>query len=98
MIIVLAVWFVSNPHWWRYALLSPLVLYVYQFWETFQGLETVEDYENVRVFPLVFLTISFIMLLSKVIRRRSRTLDYQIHLQAELDKGIEVLSRRGMEY
>ena len=94
LIIILVVWFIRNPHWWRYAILSPIILFTYQFWETFQGLDTVEDFENARIFPLVFLTIVFIMIISKVIRRRSLTLAYRDHLQAELDKGIEVLSQQ----
>jgi hypothetical protein len=45
------------------------------------------------VFPLVFLTILGVLLLSRIIRRISINLDYKTILEEELDKSIGELSK-----
>ncbi|MEJ2585244.1 MAG: hypothetical protein P8Z38_09440, partial [Robiginitalea sp.] len=79
--------------WWRWAILSPIIFYSYQFWESFQPVETVDGSGNLNVFPLVFLTILGVFLLSKVIRRIFINLDYQAFLEEELERSIGELSK-----
>ena len=87
------IWFVFNPYWWRWAILSPIIFYSYQFWEGFQTTSDLESSGNLSVFPLVFLTIAGVFLLSRVIRRISINLDYQEFLEEELENSIAQLSR-----
>lgn len=91
--IILIVWFITCEFWWRWAILSPIIFYSYQFWESFQPVDDIDGFGNLNVFPLVFLTILGVFLLSKVIRRISINLDYQVFLEEELEKSIGELSR-----
>ena len=87
------IWLIFNPYWWRWAILSPIIFYSYQFWESFQSTYEIESAGNLSVFPLVFLKIGGVFLLSRVIRRISINLDYKAFLEAELDKSLGELSR-----
>jgi len=93
MSILAFIWLINNVSWWRWAILSPIIFYSYQFWESFQPVEDIDGSGNLNVFPLVFLTILGVFLLSKVIRRISINLDYQVFLEEELEKSIGELSR-----
>lgn len=87
------IWLITCISWWRWAILSPIIFYTYQFWESFQPVYAVDGLGNLNVFPLVFLTILGVLLLSKVIRRVSINLDYQAFLEEELERSIGELSR-----
>ena len=90
---LMIIWFITSQFWWRWAILSPILFYSYQFWESFQPVYAVDGPGNLNVFPLVFLTILGVLVLSQVIRRVSINLDYQAFLEEELDKSIGELSR-----
>ncbi|UCE69391.1 MAG: hypothetical protein JSW57_00270 [Flavobacteriaceae bacterium] len=90
---LMIIWFTTSQLWWRWAILSPIIFYTYQFWESFQPVYAVDGLGNLNVFPLVFLTILGVLLLSKVIRRVSINLDYQAFLEEELERSIGELSR-----
>lgn len=90
---LMTTWFITSPHWWRWAILSPILFYSYQFWEAFQVTSQLESKGNLSVFPFVFLTMGLVFLMSKVIRSHSKTLDYKAFLEKELDRGISELSR-----
>lgn len=68
-IVLLAFWFNQCRHWWRWTILSPISLYIYQLQEAFIVKESVEEYSNLILLPLVFLSligaIGFIQLLKK---------------------------------
>ena len=91
--IITIIWLFSCVSWWRWAILSPIIFYSYQFWESFQPVYAVDGQGNLNILPYVFLTILGVLLLSKVIRRFSINLDYQALLEEELDKSIGELSR-----
>jgi len=91
--IFMVVWFITSDFWWRWAILSPIIFYSYQFWESFQPVYEIDGAGNMSVFPLVFLTILGVLLLSRIIRRISINLDYKTILEEELDKSIGELSK-----
>ena len=93
LIFLVIIWFATSINWWRWAILSPILFYSYQFWEGFQTTSDLESSGNLSVFPLVFLTIAGVFLLSRVIRRISINLDYQEFLEEELENSIAQLSR-----
>ena len=92
MSLLMILWLLTTRNWWRWAILSPIIFYSYQFWESFQPIEAVDDSGNFNVFPLVFLTILGVIILSMVIRRISVNMDYQIFLKEELNRSIGELS------
>jgi hypothetical protein len=93
LVMLAIIWFGTSFHWWRWAILSPIIFYSYQFWEGFQTTSDIESSGNLSVFPFVFMTIVGVLVLSKVIRRVSINLDYQVFLEEELEKGLVELSR-----
>ncbi len=52
------IWFITSEHWWKYAILSPLIFFSYQFWEAFQDVSQLDAIGNIKVFPLVLLECS----------------------------------------
>ncbi len=99
MIIIPAIiWFFTYHSWWRYAILSPLILYLFQFWEVFQGIRYLDAYTNIKVFPLVLLSILLVVAMSRVVRQQSLTLDTYEQISMEIDFLIKKLSeeRSGM--
>ncbi|MCX2719533.1 hypothetical protein [Lentiprolixibacter aurantiacus] len=92
VIVPMFIWFITYHTWWRYAILSPLILYLFQFWEAFQeGYLIIEAYGNYRVFPLVLLSVFLLFTLSRIVRRHSRSLDTYDRISREIDHLIDKL-------
>ena len=91
----MVIWFISYHSWCRYAVLSPLILYLYQFWEALQDESTIIDaYGNYKVFPLVIISIVVLLVASRIIRRFSQSLD----AYDDISRQIEVqINKMGME-
>ncbi len=87
------VWFATCRYWWRWAILSPVLFYLYQFWEIFQSVKEIDGSGNLNVLPLALLTVIVIAFLWKLIRSISITRDYRQFLKLELDKNLEQFSR-----
>lgn len=86
------IWFFTYHSWWRYAILPTLVLFLFQFWEAFQDVQTIEAHSNIKVFPLVFLSILLVLALSRIVRRQSQTLDAYEQISLEIEQLIKKLS------
>jgi hypothetical protein len=86
-------WFVTCRYWWRWAILSPVLFYLYQFWEIFQPVKDINSTGNLNILPLVFLTVLVVILLWGLIRRISVNRDYREFLKTELNRSLEQLSR-----
>ena len=85
-------WFITYHSWWRYAILSPLILYLFQFWEAIQdGYSNVDAFGNYKVFPLVLLSIILLLALSRIVRRHSRSLDIYEQITHEINSLINKL-------
>ena len=93
ILVPLVVWYLNSNFWWRYALLSPIILYMYQFWESFQDIYNLDAYGNIKVFPLVLVSILLVLALSHVVRQQSRTLDAYEQISLEIDRLIKKLSK-----
>jgi hypothetical protein len=97
VIIFLSIWFISCPHWWKYAILSPFILYSFQFWEAFQDVQSLDSYGNIKVFPIVFLMILILISLSKLARYRSYLKDCYEYLTLEIEDVLNKLSNKNLE-
>lgn len=90
VIVPMVLWFWSYPSWWRYAVLSPLILYLFQFWEAIQNsYKTVEAYSNYKVFPFVLVSIILLLALSRIVRRQSCSLDTYDEIKEQIDALIQ---------
>jgi hypothetical protein len=95
IILVLFVWFITSQHWWRYAILSPLILYSYQFWEAFQDVSELDSTGNLRVFPLVLLNLVVVVSLSRLVRYRAKFMVAYDEISREID---DILEEMKMDY
>ena len=91
------VWFATCKYWWRWAILSPVLFYLYQFWEIFQSVKEIDGSGNLKVLPLALLAAIVVAILWKLIRSISITRDYRQLLKLELDKNLEQFSREEMQ-
>ncbi|MGK7897938.1 MAG: hypothetical protein AB4372_31050 [Xenococcus sp. (in: cyanobacteria)] len=88
-IIPLGIWFYTARNWWRYSILSPLILYCYQFWEANMDTHQLDAYGNMVVFPFVFIIILIVLLISNAFKYRYGILDIYYGIQRELEFLIE---------
>ena len=92
VIVPMVIWFISYHSWWRYAVLSPLVLYLFQFWEAIQESYTnVDAYGNYKIFPFVLISIVLLLALSRIVRRYSQSLDAYDEISRQIEFQINKL-------
>jgi hypothetical protein len=89
VLIPLAIWFYTSKNWWRYALLSPIILYTYQLWEANQDIQHLDALGNLKAFPAIFSVVVVLVTLSNVFKYRYGLLDMHDQLEKELDQFIE---------
>ncbi|WP_188368842.1 hypothetical protein [Muriicola marianensis] len=94
VICLLAIWFVTSPHWWRYAILSPLIIYSYQFWEAFQDVTELDSVGNLRVFPLVILNVALVITLSRFVKYRSQFMAVYEEISREVDEMLNEMKSK----
>ncbi len=85
IIIPMTLWFLICQHWWKYAILSPIILYSYQFWEATQDINTLDAAGNIKAFPAIFCVVLFLLLTSKAIKYRVQILIMYDQLTEEID-------------
>ncbi|MEZ2414203.1 hypothetical protein ACA086_04510 [Muriicola sp. E247] len=91
VVLFLSIWFIDSPYWWRYAILSPLFLFSYQFWETFQETSILDSFSNLRVLPLVLLNIVIVLMISKLVKNRTNILTMYEDIHEEIETILEEL-------
>lgn len=91
VVLFLSIWFIGSPYWWRYAILSPLFLFSYQFWETFQDSIILDSFSNLRVLPLVLLNIVIVLMISKLVKNKTNILTMYEDIHEEIETILEEL-------
>jgi len=76
IILPLIVWFITCPYWWRYAILSPIVLFAHQLWEGFQD-ETISVDESQYFYSLPFILFLLLGLffIFRTVKYQSKIMD-----------------------
>jgi hypothetical protein len=85
VLIPLCIWYVTCQNWWKYAILSPIILYAFQIWEAFQDREALDAYGNIRAFPAVFVVVVVVVSLSIAVQYRSKILDLHDGIKLEIE-------------
>ncbi len=94
IIFILSSWFITSPHWWRYAILSPLIIYSYQFWEAFQDVSELDSVGNLRVFPLVVLNVALVIMVSRFVKYRSQFMAVYEEISREVDEMLDEMKSK----
>lgn len=85
VLIPLTLWFLTCQQWWKYAILSPIILYSYQFWEATQDINTLDAAGNINAFPAIFCVVLLLIVVSKAIKYRVQILIMYDQLTEEID-------------
>lgn len=89
VIIPMLTWYIICTSWWRFAILSPLVIYSYQLWEATQDVQYLDAAGNIKSFPIIVLVVIILMMVSKIIKYRVDLLVLYETLVKEIDVIIE---------
>ena len=85
ILIPMIFWFLSCQHWWKYAILSPIILFSYQSWEIVQDVPNIDAAGNIKAFPAIFCVVLILLIVSKAIKYRVEILTIYEHLLGEID-------------
>ena len=85
ILIPLVLWFITCQHWWKYAILSPIILYSFQFWEATQDVSSLDAAGNIKAFPAIFCVVLLLLMISKAIKYRVEILMMYEHLTEEIE-------------
>lgn len=87
-LLILFVWFLTCKHWWRFAILVPIIIEIYKFLIILNDeLDYTDEYEFLYSLPITIPIIALILLLS----RKLNYYNQAKNLNAELDEEIEQL-------
>lgn len=93
LLIVFVIWFSTSKNWWKIAILSPLLIYLFQLTEVFYEVDYIETYLKTSVIALVIFLSLTVLILSRIVRLKTKILDYLDLTQNELNKEITRLSK-----
>ena len=75
-IIPLIIWFVTSSSWWRYALISPIIVFSYQLYAVmFETSSSLDETEYIEALPFVIVLVLALVFLSKLIKYQSKIMD-----------------------
>jgi hypothetical protein len=74
--IPLILWFATSTEWWRYALLSPILVFSYQLYAVlFESSSLLDETEYIEALPFVIILVLVLVFLSKLIKYQSKIMD-----------------------
>ena len=92
VILTLLIWFITSDRWWRYAILSPIVLFTFQLWRGVQeDVRFIEETEYVQSLPIISIFVLSLILLSQVVKYQSKILDKHEEISIEIEELLLVL-------
>ena len=91
VVLFLSIWFITSEYWWKYSILSPLIIFSYQFWESFGEVVQLDSFSNIKVFPLVVINILVVIAISKWVKYRTDLFLIYNVICREVDEMIEEL-------
>lgn len=85
ILLPLLVWFFTSPYWWRFALISPILLNLFQIWEGLHNVNIADTISFYYAFPWLILILATLLLLDKKVGYASTI----IEIKKEIDRDIE---------
>jgi len=90
LLLPLILWFLTAKDWWRYAILSSIVLTLYQLFEAFQSAEYADEISFYKAFPLIVVIIGLLIWAAHIIRARTKILELYENITQEIE---DILSK-----
>ncbi len=78
-------WFITLKDWWRYAILSPIIIYGYQFWEASRNVDTLDAISNLKLVPFVIIILGLLIFLSRKFKNKILFSELHSFLTKEID-------------
>jgi hypothetical protein len=85
----LSIWFVTSSNWWKYAILSPIILTAYQLWEMCQDVRYIDAWGNLRALPFILLVVGILIFISGYVKYEYKVSDLRESLQKEMDELLQ---------
>ncbi|WP_211089738.1 hypothetical protein [Robertkochia marina] len=92
MIIPVTLWFFTSRYWWKYFLLIPFSISVFQLIEMFKDSSKMDGEEIYVIFPLVVLITGIMVFLTGRVRRYVMLLEFYYKMEQKINKSILSLS------
>ena len=94
VVVLMIAWFISTKIWWRFVVLSPVLLYLYQFIESLQDIRYLDSTTNINVFPAILTLLIILVLLSYNYKYKFRILEIYDEVENELEEFIDKIAAK----
>jgi len=92
-LLILCIWFLTCKHWWRIAILVPIIIEIHKFLVTINGeLQYIDEYEFLHSLPITIPIIALILLLSRKLNYYNHSKSLNNELNDEIDSLMEEMS------
>lgn len=88
----MVIWFLTSRDWWRYAILSPIVLIFYQLLEGIAPQEITDEISFFKALPLIIAVVCFLTWMAHMVRRKTKILELYDTTTREIE---DMLSKIG---
>ncbi|WP_282160650.1 hypothetical protein [Ulvibacterium marinum] len=88
----MVIWFVTSRDWWRYAILSPIVLIFYQLLEGIAPQKITDEISLFKALPVILAVVCFLGWIAYMVRRKTKILELYDTITHEIE---DMLSKIG---
>ncbi|WP_425236932.1 hypothetical protein [Ulvibacterium sp.] len=88
----MVIWFFTSKNWWRYAILSPIVLMFYQLLEGIAPQKITDEISFFQALPLIIGVVCFLTWIAHMVRRKTKILELYDTITHEIE---DMLSKIG---
>jgi hypothetical protein len=88
----MVMWYVTARDWWRYAILSPIVLVIYQSFEAFASYEITDEISFFKALPLTIAIVCFLGWIVHIIRHKTKVLELYEGITQEIEEMLSTIS------
>lgn len=88
----MVIWFFTSKNWWRYAILSPIVLIFYQLLEGIAPQKITDEISFFQALPIIFAVVCFLGWIAHMVRHKTKILELYDNITSEIE---DMLSKIG---
>ncbi|WP_394748734.1 hypothetical protein [Spongiimicrobium salis] len=95
-LIILFIWFSTSKDWWRYALLSPLIIFTFQLWRSTMDdnpNSSVDEIAYIKALPTILLVVLALFIISRAVKYQSKILDVYENITQEIESLLGELEK-----